>query len=169
MFERICDRINTIVNLPPYLYRKIISMTTLLTSIPLKTSFNQIGPVGELFGINWKVYFVVAIIVSVTLIIITFRSLSMGLMFVTAPLSALALAFPVYVYFNNYYNVSGTLQSVSDYRSHQVVVFNDAKAFYTESGTDLSKSAGKQVTLTCRGRIGDRVSDTDLCRIDSVK
>lgn len=75
----------------------------------------------------------------------------------------------MYAYFNNYYTVSGVLQSVNDYQSHQVVVFDDSKAFYAESGTDLSKSAGKQVTLTCHGRIGDRVSDTDLCRIDSVK
>lgn len=144
-------------------------MTTLLTSLPLKTSFNQIGPVGELFGISWKVYLVVAIIVSVTLTIITFRRLSMGLMFVTAPLSALTLAFSVYVYFNNYYTTSGTLQSVNDYQSHQVVVFDDSKAFYAESGTDLSKSAGKQVTLTCRGRVGDPVDDKNLCKIDSVK
>lgn len=69
----------------------------------------------------------------------------------------------------NYYTVSGVLQSVNDYRSHQVVVFDDAKAFYTESGIDLSKSSGKQITLTCRGRVGDRVNDTDLCKIDSVK
>ena len=144
-------------------------MTTLLTSLPLKTSFNQISPVGELFGISWKVYLVVAIIVSVTLTIITFRYLSMGLMFITAPLSALALALSVYVYFNNYYTASGTLQSVNDYQSHQVVVFDDSKAFYAESGTDLSKSAGKQVTLTCHGRIGEPVNEKNLCKIDSVK
>lgn len=144
-------------------------MKTLLTSLPLKTSFNQIGPVGELFGISWVAYLVVAIIVSVTLTIITFQKLSMGLMFVTAPLSALTFLFPMYAYFNNYYTVSGVLQSVNDYRSHQVVVFDDAKAFYTESGIDLSKSSGKQITLTCRGRVGDRVNDTDLCKIDSVK
>lgn len=110
-----------------------------------------------------------AIIVSITLFTITYRSLSMGLGFITAPLSALTFLFPMYAYFNNYYTVSGVLQSVNDYRSHQVVVFDDVKAFYTESGIDLSKSSGKQITLTCRGRVGDRVNDTDLCKIDSVK
>ena len=75
----------------------------------------------------------------------------------------------LYAYDNNYYTASGVLKSLNDYQSHQVVVFDDSKAFYAESGTDLSKSAGKQITLTCRGRVGDRVNDTDLCKIDSVK
>ena len=75
----------------------------------------------------------------------------------------------MYAYFNNYYTVSGVLQSFNDYQSHQVVVFDDSKAFYAESGTDLSKSAGKQVALTCRGRVGDPVDDKNLCKIDSVK
>lgn len=144
-------------------------MTTLLASLPTGTSFNQIGPVGELFGVSWKVYLIVAIIVSITLFTITYRSLSMGLGFITAPLSALTFLFPMYAYFNNYYTASGILQSVNDYQSHQVVVFDDAKTFYVGSGTDLSKSAGKQVTLTCRGKVGDPVDEKNLCKIDSVK
>ena len=75
----------------------------------------------------------------------------------------------LYAYDNNYYTASGVLKSLNDYQSHQVVVFNDAKTFYTESGIDLSDSVGKQVTLTCPGRVGDAVNDQKLCKINSVE
>lgn len=125
--------------------------------------------VDELFGISSVVYFIAAIAILVTFFAIYYLFESGSVLVTGVVLFGLVGLLSLYASSNNYYTASGTLQSVSDYRSHQVVVFNDAKAFYTESGTDLSKSAGKQVTLTCRGRIGDRVSDTDLCRIDSVK
>lgn len=144
-------------------------MTTLLTSLPLKTSFNQIGPVGELFGISWVTYLIAAIAILVTLLAIWYLFESDGIFFTGLMLFGLVGILSIYACFNNHYIVSGTLQSVNDYQSHQVVVFDDAKTFYTESGTDLSKSTGKQVTLTCRGRVGEPVNDKNLCKIDSVK
>lgn len=168
MFERICDRINTNSQIALSI-QKEASMTTLLTSLPLKTSFNQIGPVGELFGISSVVYFIAAIAILVTFFAIYYLFESGSVLVTGVVLFGLVGLLSLYASSNNYYTASGTLQSVNDYRSHQVVVFDDAKAFYTESGIDLSKSSGKQITLTCRGRVGDRVNDTDLCKIDSVK
>lgn len=144
-------------------------MTALLTSLPLKTSFNQIGPVGELFGISWVTYLIAAIALLVTLLAIWYLFESDVIFFAGLVLFGLVGIVSIYACNNNYYTASGTLQSVNDYQSHQVVVFDDAKTFYTESGTDLSKSAGKQVALTCRGRVGDPVDDKNLCKIDSIK
>lgn len=144
-------------------------MTALLTSLPLKTSFNQIGPVGELFGISWVTYLIAAIALLVTLLAIWYLFESDVIFFAGLVLFGLVGIVSIYACNNNYYTASGTLQSVNDYQSHQIVVFDDAKTFYTKSGTDLSKSAGKQVTLTCRGRVGDPVDDKNLCKIDSIK
>ena len=144
-------------------------MTTLLTSLPLKTSFNQIGPVGELFGISWVTYLIASIAILVTFLAIWYLFESDVIIFVGLVLFGLVGILSLYAVNNNYYTASGTLQSVNDYQSHQVVVFDDAKTFYTESGTDLSKSAGKQITLTCRGRVGEPVNDKNLCKIDSIK
>ena len=125
--------------------------------------------VDELFGISSVVYFIAAIAILVTFFAIYYLFESGGVLITGIALFGLFGIVSLYAYDNSYYTVSGVLQSVNDYRSHQVVVFDDAKAFYTESGIDLSKSSGKQITLTCRGRVGDRVNDTDLCKIDSVK
>ena len=125
--------------------------------------------VDELFGISSLTYLIASIAILVTFLAIWYLFESDVIIFVGLVLFGLVVILSLYAYFNNYYTVSGVLQSVNDYRSHQVVVFDDAKAFYTESGIDLSKSSGKQITLTCRGRVGDRVNDTDLCKIDSVK
>lgn len=125
--------------------------------------------VGELFGISSFTYLIASIAILATFFAIWYLFESDVIIFAGLVLFGLVGILSLYAVDNNYYTVSGVLQSVNDYRSHQVVVFDDAKAFYTESGIDLSKSSGKQVTLTCHGRIGDRVSDTDLCRIDSVK
>jgi hypothetical protein len=144
-------------------------MTTLLTSLPLKTSFNQIGPVGELFGISSFTYLIASIAILATFFAIWYLFESDVIIFAGLVLFGLVGILSLYAVDNNYYTASGTLQSVNDYQSHQIVVFDDAKTFYTESGTDLSKSAGKQVTLTCRGRVGEPVNDKNLCKIDSVK
>ena len=125
--------------------------------------------VDELFGISSVVYFIAAIAILVTFFAIYYLFESGGVLITGVVLFGLVSLVSLYAYDNNYYTASDVLKSLNDYQSHQVVVFDDSKAFYAESGTDLSKSAGKQVTLTCHGRIGDRVSDTDLCRIDSVK
>ena len=144
-------------------------MTAILTSLPLKTSFNQIGPVGELFGISSFTYLIASIAIIVTFLAIWYLFESDVIIFVGLVLFGLVGMLSLYAVDNNYYTASGTLQSVNDYQSHQVVVFDDAKTFYTESGTDLSKSAGKQITLTCRGRVGEPVNDKNLCKIDSIK
>lgn len=144
-------------------------MTNLLTSLPLETSFNQVGPVGELFGISWLTYLIASIAILVTFFAIYYLFESDGTFFAGVVLFGLVGLLSLYAIDNNYYTASGTLQSVNDYQSHQIVVFDDAKTFYTESGKDLSKSAGKQVTLTCRGRVGNPVNDKNLCKIDSVK
>lgn len=144
-------------------------MTTLLTSLPTGTSFNQIGPVDELFGISSVVYFIAAIAILVTFFAIYYLFESGSVLVTGVVLFGLVGLLSLYASSNNYYTASGTLQSVNDYQSHQIVVFDDAKTFYTESGTDLSKSAGKQVTLACRGRVGEPVNDKNLCKIDSVK
>lgn len=144
-------------------------MTALLTSLPTGTSFNQIGPVGELFGISWLTYLIASIAILVTFLVIWYLLESDVILFTGIVLFGLFGVVSLYACDNNYYTASGTLQSVNDYQSHQIVVFDDAKTFYTESGTDLSKSAGKQVTLTCRGRVGVPVDDKNLCKIDSVK
>ncbi len=144
-------------------------MTTLPISLPLETSFNQIGPVGELFGISSVVYLIASIAILVTFFAIYYLFDSGGAIVTGVVLFGLVGLLSLYAVDNNYYTASGTLQSVNDYQSHQVVVFDDAKTFYTESGTNLSKSAGKQITLTCRGRVGNPFNDNNLCKIDSVK
>lgn len=144
-------------------------MTILLTSLPLKTSFNQIGPVGELFGISWVTYFIAAIAIFFTCSAICYLLEVDGIFFSGIILFGLVSLVSLYAYDNNYYTASGVLKSLNDYQSHQVVVFNDAKTFYTESGIDLSDSVGKQVTLTCPGRVGDAVNDQKLCKINSVE
>ena len=125
--------------------------------------------VDELFGISSVVYFIAAIAILVTFFAIYYLFESDVIFFAGLVLFGLVGIVSIYACNNNYYTASGTLQSVNDYQSHQVVVFDDAKTFYTESGIDLSKSAGKQVTLTCRGRVGEPVNDKNLCKIDSVK
>lgn len=144
-------------------------MKTLLKSLPLKTSFNQIGPVGEFFGISWVTYLIASIAILVTFLVIWYLLESDAIILAGLVLFGLVGIVSLYACDNNYYTASGTLYSVNDYQSHQIVVFDDAKTFYTESGIDLSKSAGKQVVLTCRGRVGDPVDDKNLCKIDSVK
>jgi hypothetical protein len=114
-------------------------------------------------------YLIAAIAILATFLAIWYLFESDVIIFVGLVLFGLVGILSLYAVDNNYYTASGTLQSVNDYRSHQIVVFDDAKTFYTESGTDLSKSAGKQVTLACRGRVGEPVNDKNLCKIDSVK
>ena len=125
--------------------------------------------VDELFGISSVVYFIAAIATLVTFFAIYYLFESGGVLITGVVLFGLVSLVSLYAYDNNYYTASGVLKSLNDYQSHQIVVFDDAKTFYAESGTDLSKSAGKQVTLTCRGRVGESVNDKNLCKIDSVK
>ena len=144
-------------------------MTAILTSLPLGTSFNQIGPVDEFLGFSWLVYLFASVALLATFAALYYLFESDAILFAGLVLFWLVGTVAGYASSNNYYTASGTLQSVNDYQSHQVVVFDDAKTFYVGSGTDLSKSAGKQVTLTCRGRVGDPVDEKNLCKIDSVK
>lgn len=144
-------------------------MTNLLTTLPTGTSFSQIGPVDEFLGFSWLVYLFASVALLTTFAALYYLLESDAMLFAGLVLFGLVGLLSLYAVGNNYYTASGTLQSVNDYQSHQIVVFDDAKTFYTESGTDLSKSAGKQVTLTCRGKVGNPVNDKNLCKIDSVK
>ena len=114
-------------------------------------------------------YFIAAIAIFFTCSAICYLLEVDGIFFSGIILFGLVSLVSLYAYDNNYYTASGVLKSLNDYQSHQVVVFNDAKTFYTESGIDLSDSVGKQVTLTCPGRVGDAVNDQKLCKINSVE